>query len=956
MGTNRKSKAILALGGAGLNAEAVHGHLTTTTTGTSTAFLDGISVTGGGAVTVADSGFEAPALGASSYVWRPSGAMFHSTGNAKACYTGIKWDGRNVACDGIWFDPQCISIGIAECPLRIYNNAFLNFTGVGLNFLNRSNGEWSGQADIWNCLFYNCAYGSQIGVTHANDYEYLFEGCEFEYCDYAIDSCGNTAQMVYDTHFDHSTYADMISKTTVRARHCTSTFSKAFLAMPQHTGGGGKHVLQDCWVDAWTNAGTGIASGAIQIGDRSASMIFDCKFTNPPNARPPINMINNATDVPNSILVSNNSCTGYSDQSLMVQTGSGGGVANVLPVNVAPGNSNVGITTSATSANYVFLESGTMADSTHILDVTQAPYNAAKDFSVDATAAIQSAINDAIAANNGSIVYLPVGYYKISSALNISGANYAIEGGGYWTHLCWAGTNGGTMLSVTTPSNITLRDFVAKVSSATLNTATITVSGTGPSSLMIDNFYHRQYTAPSSYTVTNYVYDVPGIVLNSLPAGSLIYFGLSFDSLAIHDCGAAEIFGNHMGGGRYNIDGANNAKTGFLGFLYTNSGIMWLSGSDTGLYDINVKDNQDLVMADFYNEQTYNNLNMEGGSATWDGRVTIQGFKRDAWQDNTAINVNNYKGRLFYGPQTFYNNRKGTAPTRITQTGTNAIDLILPLNNYYASAPSISTGTACHLIQQYNAWNTTSGTWTQLTNVPSPLSTADYTSMAAGLDHLRQLGLEDLKLLQGIGAAPLMWTDTFAGATGSGSDVLAYTGTAGAYMTGTLTPTSDSASYRFYYKGTTAFTVSLTAKQNAVGSEAGLVFANTSGSSITTNYGGYTSSSINMGTVMGWTPGSITTAQVGALVLTFDYVSSGFPSNQLAVGLASGTLTLKQSYPAAGSLTSGTFAMSNQSAANIQAFTDNLNASGGILSIPVIVPAGMANAGASFGVANLLLQ
>ena len=184
-----------------------------------------------------------------------SGAtMFYITGAPAARYLGIVWDGQSLAASAIWHDPK---LGYAEDPVRHENEAFLNFTGVGLRFDNYTNGAagaWTGGVDVWNCTFYNCVYGAQIGLNRPNDYEYMFEACEFEYCGVGIDSHGNTAQMVYDSHFSHSSISDMISILTVRARHNTSTGSKAFLTMPEWTGGAGQmHVIQDNWIDSWTS-------------------------------------------------------------------------------------------------------------------------------------------------------------------------------------------------------------------------------------------------------------------------------------------------------------------------------------------------------------------------------------------------------------------------------------------------------------------------------------------------------------------------------------------------------------------------------------------------------------------------------------------------------------------------------------------------------------------------------
>lgn len=74
------------------------------------------------------------------------------------------------------------------------------------------------------------------------------------------------------------------------------------------------------------------------------------------------------------------------------------------------------------------------APSGKIFDVTKTPYSADKTGNQDATAAIQKAIDDA-QTNNGGVVYLPAGTYKINpstnpQALRISKSNIYLKGDG----------------------------------------------------------------------------------------------------------------------------------------------------------------------------------------------------------------------------------------------------------------------------------------------------------------------------------------------------------------------------------------------------------------------------------------------------------------------------------------------------------------------------------------------
>jgi len=424
-----------------------------------------------------------------------------------------------------------------------------------------------------------------------------------------------------------------------------------------------------------------------------------------------------------NLIASNNYYPGLSNLTF--------GNASTDLVIVPPGS----IPGSLTSPKQTFLESALIADSTNILDVSKAPYNVVLGGTNDCTAAIQQAINDAKAANNGSIVYLPLnagtGFY-ISSPLTLSGSNYKLQGSGLWTKVVWKGlVTGGTMISVTSPQNISLEQLALQGTNNTTNM--VVETSTGPSTMTYDGVY-------TSYTGT-YNLDGPGVVLSNLPAGSVVYAPHLDAPLTVNDCGAAQIFMKYLCMGQVTIKGATHAKTGFLGVAIAEG----MQETPTG-YNITVNDNQDLVFGDYYNEQNYNDLNLQRGSATWTGRVTIQGFKEQCNANSTQININNYAGRLMYGPQSFSNN---TVSTVITQSGLNAINLILPGDVFWNGAPTFTLGAGCTLIEAGNL-SILSGTTTYRPNFPNPLTAANLASMAAGFDHLRQLGATNLSLDYGL--------------------------------------------------------------------------------------------------------------------------------------------------------------------------------------------------------------
>jgi len=135
-------------------------------------------------------------------------------------------------------------------------------------------------------------------------------------------------------------------------------------------------------------------------------------------------------------------------------------------------------------------------------------------------------------------------------------------------------------------------------------------------------------------------------------------------------------------------------------------------------------------------------VNRGAATGTTPGRVTIEGVKQNfETTGNTGIQINNYLGRVMYGPTAFVN----SFGLPVTQTGTNAVDLILAFDTLGGAAPALSITSACRLIETADIISSSPVTY------PTPLMpTGAAASIAAGLDHQRQLGWEDLKMRYGI--------------------------------------------------------------------------------------------------------------------------------------------------------------------------------------------------------------
>jgi hypothetical protein len=662
-------------------------------------------------------------------------AMIWTDSVENARYLGLVWEGNNRA--SCAYEDYNLT-GYYGTQIRHENEAFRNFNQPGNYISGRTRplppagiigglapANVTGEMNIINCSFYNCSTGVYNALDTFQYYMWFIEGCEFEDNGVGFDGGVGGCYVVTDTHFKRSSWADIVGGNNVRCHRLTSSGSGQFFCIGSH-GGGGINVFEDCFVDGWTNPGgalTDVASGA--------DLIMDCTFTAPPaNGSAPVEF--NCWGAKADVMLSIN--TAASSPGVWKVNGT----AHI--VNVPAGSRGKNITTAAK----IFIESRPRMDSAHIIDVTRQaqPFNADNSSKSDCTAAIQHAISAAEAAHNGTIVYLPAGFYKVSSPLKVSGGNYKIQGTGFQSQFLGFGASGANVFAVSQPQRIKFEQFQISVPDVT--TAAIYETSAGASNIIYDSVWGTELNA--NYGASGDDSSGLGIVLSKLSANSKVSIPVLNSPLSAVDCGPAQILVKMGYMGNIRVSGATRAKTGFLGMVVAEGG----QQKNGDMYNFDITDNQNLVVGSYYTEQSRNDVRLARGAGTTTGSVTILGLNSASGVNGatnppqTMIDVDNYAGRFFYG-ETGCANNGGMYPVQITQTGTNAVDLITEGTHYSQSMlPSFNLASGAHSIRLLNSYGL--NTMNYIPDTPETLTPADLTSLSGALDDVRQLGAVDLSV------------------------------------------------------------------------------------------------------------------------------------------------------------------------------------------------------------------
>ena len=638
-----------------------------------------------------------------------SEAMVRLNGVAYARFVGLELDGCRKASVGFHY---AATTGF-QTEVTHRQLALRGFTDAAVLENHPGAGQALAETTFENCLFEDCERG--VAFLQFNDYDFTFDGCEFRRCGIALD-CAHGNFYVRNCHFEGSRVVDIrdLSEHCSSIRRSTSTGSGAFVWRGSTVA---SLTIQDCHIDGWKNP-----EGAILLS-RPPVLLFDCVFTNPPRdplqvGLPPVRVHSDGQ----RLLISNNQ---VDDAPGLLQGG------HPLLMIIPPGERN-GVIRSASRS---FLQEKVRLPR-RVFDARR-DFGAAGNGIADDTAPVQKAI-DAAAASGDAVAYLPSGNYVVSRTLLIRGKDFRVSGSGWKTRLLWKGPEGGSIVEVRDPRHVILEDIMVGAHDAGVMDNGIDIHQFGsahPSHMTYDGVYvfGMYQKAPLR----------KGLRFSNLGENDVVVMPHGQGNLRFINCGRATVLANCSYEGSVVVEGKDKARDGLLGFQTRLATIV-----THGLY---LRDNQNIVMSDFYVEQADNGYLFEGAADDPPGCATLTGAKFQSFTSgdpakNTVLDIRNYHGQISIGPYQFYQEPK---QMRMKQQGEGSVDLLLIAASWYGVKPDLQLTSAAKLLPVGNEFYGSSPEGTSGANasffneIPSDATLA---KVSRALDDLRRLGEADLRL------------------------------------------------------------------------------------------------------------------------------------------------------------------------------------------------------------------
>jgi hypothetical protein len=642
--------------------------------------------------------------------------MFHSDGvTAGVLFEGIIWDGAGKAAEGVY-----------HCSSTHYESAVVHrhemFVNMGTGIFSGEGGRFPFKVATAEVLFDNCLFANvENGIIFLgyNQLDNTVTGCGFYDCTSAIRNItGNV--YVRDSHFERSREIDIYTHVGHNsAIRCTSVGSNRFLLSDDG------FVLQDCQVEGWKSP-----KGAV-VMNGSPFTIFDCTFTNPPSDATPVMLPSH--EIP--VILSN--CTSEGTAGVLGSSNQYLKDTPIKPLVIPAGKRGPAVT----SARQTFFKSDVKVGG-KVFDAKR-DFGAKGDGKADDTDAILATIAAAREHGKGAIAYLPCGEFLVKKTIEITGRDYRVTGAG----CCW---NAGTAVRWGGPAAAEGGEAaIFHVKNATnLELAGLKVGSAYCDQPRLISILHEGSDAASGGPALVTYDDVGGYTMfRGLRHNDRIFIGVLFGIAEFDSCQRATVVFEQFHPSRHpqskkfdtslRIRGGDQSvpKDGFLGLLtFYNS---------QNPFDITVEDSQNLVISDYYTEQTCRVLLMKGNPGDTPGRVTMLCHKFHGEHVDDLVNVHDYHGGLYLtaapipqvpitDPEEAKKASGGTmagvkvknVPMVFLHTGTNPFDIMFVGGN---TVFTIDPAASMVLPKQGQPW-------------PPELSDAEKSIIAAALDDLRRLG------------------------------------------------------------------------------------------------------------------------------------------------------------------------------------------------------------------------
>lgn len=314
---------------------------------------------------------------------------------------------------------------------------------------------------------------------------------------------------------------------------------------------------------------------------------------------------------------------------------------------------------------------------------------------------------------------MPHGDYKVNNTLFVSGANYTIGGvfpGGSYpgSRIKWGGPQAGIIMKINNPKNITIEQLAVCGEKDSID---IQQTGTDHNS----SIAYNMVTVYGMYMKNT----KKGLQFLNLPHGAKVTLNHINGNIRAVNSSRANILINYHWEGVVTVEGASESiRDGFMGIqanLATNVN-----------YGIMVKDNQNLVVTNFYVESADRYFSVEGNGNQTEGHVSIAGIKVQTAL-NPEISIDNYKGRVSGLCLQYY---QAPEQREIKQTGYQPVNLIWIGNNSYSPSVIFNVTPSAKLILIENSWKGSSNKIP-----PGGLQLASEV-----LDDFREMGKNDLYL------------------------------------------------------------------------------------------------------------------------------------------------------------------------------------------------------------------